>query len=133
MLIRFIGPAHVVREWGLWTFRRDQAHDVPAETAVQMLTTPGEAFEIAPWEPLLAVVSADVAGQLALAGVASIQELAGLAPSNAGQVARAMGVKRATVERWMQAAVAWLATPGEAAQMVARAMEEDGPGLTRRG
>ena len=76
MLIRFVGPGHHVRVVGEfeWGRKAGWVQDVPAELAANLLTTPGEQFEVADEEPMLEYMSKDDAGLLAINGIGSLEE-----------------------------------------------------------
>lgn len=103
MLIRFTGPRHHLRYWGPYEFSREAGfvHEVSAEDAALMLTTPRERFAVDEAEPLLQVMSAEQAGLLALEGVGSVGDLANLAGERVKEVAKALRVRRTTVEAWV--------------------------------
>jgi predicted flap endonuclease-1-like 5' DNA nuclease len=70
----------MMRRIGSLVWDRENHHtvDVPGELAGEVLSQPGEPFEIAADDPLRALVGIDEAGliELALAGIGSLDDLA---------------------------------------------------------
>ena len=133
MLIRFMGPEHVRRIVGEveWSQAAGVVQDVDAALAVALLTTPGEMFEVDQAEPLLGIVGdEDTVVLLAMEGVGSAADLAALTASEAGRVARSLGLTKPRLRAWQGQAVAISAD--EAGEVVARAIEE-GRTFVRRG
>jgi len=111
MRIRFTGPEVVRRLVGLyeWSLGAGFVQDVDLELAAELLTAPDGRFVVDESEPLLEVVgdAEDVVG-LALAGIGSLDDLAGLVAglsrTRVRQVAEAMGMDRRRVRDWAKAA-----------------------------
>lgn len=103
-----------------WSRQTGRVRDVKeAEKVVELLLQPGDQFSIDAGEPLLSIAGIDVhvAGNLALAGVASVEQLAGLNAADVQRVAREMRTGRRVVTVWMRAALAMgkQSTPAEPA------------------
>jgi predicted flap endonuclease-1-like 5' DNA nuclease len=79
-----------------------------AEAVAQLFTNSLSDFEIAPDEPLLAIVGAEMTPNLALAGVASLADLAGLDKAGVKRVAETIRVEVRQVGEWVKQAKAAL-------------------------
>lgn len=102
MRIAHLGAGvRVVGEY-VWARPGDAVEIRDAETVVKLLLQPGETFYIALDEPLLQVAGNEhVVGHLALEGIGSLADLAGLSAREAGQLAKAMGLGRDVVKDWV--------------------------------
>lgn len=78
--MRIIYKSNMTRQIGELVWSRDNHHtvDVPGELAAEVLSQPGEPFEIAADDPLRGLDGIDEAGlvELALAGIGSLEDLA---------------------------------------------------------
>jgi len=72
--------SNMTRQMGelVWSLDNHHTVDVPGDLAGEVLSQPGEPFEIAADEPLRALTGIDEAGliELALAGIGSLDDLA---------------------------------------------------------
>ncbi|KKM08391.1 hypothetical protein SY88_23670 [Clostridiales bacterium PH28_bin88] len=78
--MRIIYKSNMMRQIGNQVWSRDNHHtvDVPGDLAGEVLSQPGEPFEIAADEPLRALAGIDETElvELALAGIGSLEDLA---------------------------------------------------------
>lgn len=109
MLIKFCGPKTTRRgalghEWSKW---RGWVQEVTsADEVAELLLQPGNQFAIDEAEPLLAVTGLDPdrAGALALGGIATLEDMAGMKDKQARQLAKECNVRSSTVDKWRDAA-----------------------------
>jgi len=109
MLIRYIGARVTRRLVGQyeWSVTTGFVQDVDAATAVELLTEPGGAFVVDQSEPLLALSGVDAGrvGELALAGVGGLADLAALSSSGTKALAKALTwAGESTVKQWVRQA-----------------------------
>lgn len=136
MLICFVGPRTRVRLWGPYEFSRATgfAQEVEAaEVVAGMLTHPGDEFEVDEAEPLLGIVDSEQAGLLALTGVGSVEELAGLKAAGVKAAARECGVTQRTVKGWIRAVRVFLEREVAEAEVAEGEQVADVGGLEKRG
>jgi len=85
-----------------WTAENGFVQDVDAGTAANLLTLPGQDFVVDAGEPLRQIGGLPgLEVELALAGIGSLAELAGLDRNEAGRLAQAMQVAPAVVRGWI--------------------------------
>ncbi len=106
MLIRFLDAGTRLCGPYEWSRRTGMVQDVDAETAAQLLTQPGERFEVDESEPLLQLdgMTRERAGLLAIAGVGSAGDVAELRPAGILRLAGELGMSKATVRAWIKPA-----------------------------
>jgi len=114
MLIRYTGSRIKRRIVGHheWSAVTGWVQDVAAALAAELLT--GSGFEVDPGEPLLTLagVNADNAGELALAGVGSLADLAGLSAIEIKRLARALPwASESKIKSWCRQAKGITAEP----------------------
>lgn len=106
MRIKYTGSGRRVLGGYVWEEANGYVVDVDAETAANLLTYPRPGFVVAPDEPLLALEGADPENLavLALAGVASVTELARLSKARQKRVAEETGLSPDGLQVWVEIA-----------------------------
>lgn len=100
------------RLWGAleWSAAAGRVREVEeAGLVTALLLQPGDQFCVDASEPMLTIpgVTSDTAGNLALAGVGSMGQLARLSGPEIRRVAKELRADRRAVAAWVRAAVAW--------------------------
>lgn len=107
MLIEYVGRAgrRVVGEWE-WMGKGTVEEVGDVEVAAGLLTCPGPEFEVGDGEPLLGIegIGKVTAVALAVEGVGSVGDLAGLDEVGVARLTRELRVSKARVLKWVEQA-----------------------------
>ena len=107
MRSRYLGPGARIIEQYRWDDANGKVVDViEADLAANLLTYPYPQFELVNDEPLLTIdgIGPQTAAELALAGVATVDQLAGLSDSEMKRVADSIHGSLRQVKGWVKQA-----------------------------
>lgn len=134
MRIRYVGLAGL-RVLGAyrWEPKNGYVTEVDAQTAAELLTYPRPDFVLDTDEPLTTIdgIGPQRAVELALAGVGSIADLAGLDEAGMERLAQAIAASEEQVTGWVAAARIWVVE--HAAQAVTDSLERIADAISDQG
>ncbi len=104
MLIHYTGDAGARHVAGLsWTAANGYLVDVTDAEVIVTLLVEGD-FQVDVADPLAAIVGRATAGELALAGIGGLRDLAQVTQDEAAQLAERLRVRRTQIGEWALAA-----------------------------